>query len=491
LTHLIVVIIMRLSILPILACVLVGCMAARAVLAQQPSGRVDHIPLLPDGVKLSSFAGYITVNEKLGSNIFYWLFEAQDVDPSTAPLLLWFNGGPGSSSMYGLFSEHGPFAVSPDGSKLVMRETSWTKKYNVAYIDNPVGTGMSYTKSKDGFVTDENEVGRDLLNFLYKFYEMYPQYQKLPLYITGESYAGKYVPAFAYAVHQANEAYISYAVQHPDHAERARQQHRVGVATFRDPAPHNVPNGMPFPLTGIVIGDGMMDPQTQIPGYGELLYNFGMITAEQRDYMISVEQKVLQLANEGKRVEAFHVFDALMMSDIYPAPSFFNNATGLTDYFNFLSPDYPANDFTTYLNRADVKAALHVDPSYVYVSGNETVEEYLLDDWMRSVKDKLVVLLENYRTMIYSGQNDIILSAAACQNFLNQLQWKGGDAWHRAPHQIWKLHEKNANPAGYVKQGASLTYAVVRDAGHLLPQDQPERALDLITRFIDNKPFTQ
>ena len=138
------------------------------------------------GSSLSSYAGYITVDEPTGSNLFFWLFEAQRVDPAAAPLLIWLNGGPGSSSMYGLFAEHGPFSVLPDGSGLSMRNVTWTNDYSVMYIDNPVGTGFSYTESKDGFVTNQKEVGEDLLTFLTKFYELYPKFQQLPLYICGQ-----------------------------------------------------------------------------------------------------------------------------------------------------------------------------------------------------------------------------------------------------------------------------------------------------------------
>jgi len=148
--------------------------------------QVSSLPLLPAGSSLSSYAGYITVDEPTGSNLFFWLFEAQRVDPAAAPLLIWLNGGPGSSSMYGLFSEHGPFSVLPDGSGLSMRNVTWTNEYNVMYVDNPVGTGFSYTESKDGFVTNQKEVGEDLLTFLTKFYELYPKFQQLPLYICGQ-----------------------------------------------------------------------------------------------------------------------------------------------------------------------------------------------------------------------------------------------------------------------------------------------------------------
>jgi vitellogenic carboxypeptidase-like protein len=55
--------------------------------------------------------------------------------------LLWLQGGPGGSSLYGLFVENGPFSVTPD-LKLVKRPTSWALSHNIIYIDNPVGTGF-------------------------------------------------------------------------------------------------------------------------------------------------------------------------------------------------------------------------------------------------------------------------------------------------------------------------------------------------------------
>jgi hypothetical protein len=99
---------------------------------------VVNLPLLPANSSLVSYAGWIQVNEDYDSNLFYWLFEAQNAPvPADAPLLIWLNGGPGSSSMYGLFAENGPFYLSEDGSELIMRNTSWNDQYNIMFIDNP------------------------------------------------------------------------------------------------------------------------------------------------------------------------------------------------------------------------------------------------------------------------------------------------------------------------------------------------------------------
>jgi vitellogenic carboxypeptidase-like protein len=59
----------------------------------------------------------------------------------TAPVLLWLQGGPGGSSLFGLFNEHGPFIVTKDLTTLAQRSTTWALTHNLLYIDNPVGTG--------------------------------------------------------------------------------------------------------------------------------------------------------------------------------------------------------------------------------------------------------------------------------------------------------------------------------------------------------------
>ena len=59
-------------------------------------------------------------------------------------MLLWLQGGPGGSSLFGLFVENGPLQVTKD-LNVVLRNHSWNQQFAVLYIDNPVGTGFSFT----------------------------------------------------------------------------------------------------------------------------------------------------------------------------------------------------------------------------------------------------------------------------------------------------------------------------------------------------------
>ena len=159
---------------------------------------------------IKSYSGFLETAPQSGNNMFFWYFPAQNGD-ANAPLVIWLQGGPGGASTFGLFAEMGPFALERDanaetGFELKDRPTSWNKKYSMLFIDNPVGAGFSYT-DKNGYCTDTKEcVARNAYSLLTQFYKIFPEQQKNQLYITGESYAGHYVPAISYYIHKANTA---------------------------------------------------------------------------------------------------------------------------------------------------------------------------------------------------------------------------------------------------------------------------------------------
>ena len=112
------------------------------------------------------------------------------------PLLLWMTGGPGYSSELAAFVENGPFTLQKDGT-LVDNPYGWDHGHHVIYVDQPVGTGFSYSSDPSDDVTSEAAVAGDVLDFLLEFLDANPSFLGRDLYVTGESYAGHYVPAVA------------------------------------------------------------------------------------------------------------------------------------------------------------------------------------------------------------------------------------------------------------------------------------------------------
>ena len=74
-----------------------------------------------------------TIKITQNSDIFYFHIYSRS-NPSTDPLVVWLNGGPGCSSMLGLFIENGPFTIN-DNLNLTTNPYSWNNNANVIYVD--------------------------------------------------------------------------------------------------------------------------------------------------------------------------------------------------------------------------------------------------------------------------------------------------------------------------------------------------------------------
>eukprot|EP00349_Pseudokeronopsis_sp_Brazil_P003694 CAMPEP_0202957734 /NCGR_PEP_ID=MMETSP1396-20130829/2124_1 /ASSEMBLY_ACC=CAM_ASM_000872 /TAXON_ID= /ORGANISM="Pseudokeronopsis sp., Strain Brazil" /LENGTH=216 /DNA_ID=CAMNT_0049675399 /DNA_START=8 /DNA_END=658 /DNA_ORIENTATION=+ len=170
-------------------------------------------------------------------DMFYWLLRSRR-NPATDPLVFWLTGGPGCASEVALLFENGGFTVNQDQT-LTLNAHSWSEVSNIAFIDNPVGTGFSQAKLWDLSRTEE-EIAADLYKLLQGFVEQNPEYAGRDFYITGESYAGHYLPAFAYyLVHDAVD--------------------------------------VPVNFKGVAIGNGWVDPYNQYPAYAEFAYENDLI----------------------------------------------------------------------------------------------------------------------------------------------------------------------------------------------------------------------
>eukprot|EP00775_Hariotina_reticulata_P001910 gene1910-2243_t len=160
--------------------------------------RIHEVPGFSGKLKSSHYGGYITVDQKSNRNLYYYLVESEG-NPATDPVVLWLNGGPGCSSFDGFIYEHGPFLFSWADAKmnqLVLQENpfAWSKAATVIYLDSPSAVGLSYSDNHADYATNDTATAADSHRFLRQFFTLYPHLQANDFYISGESYAGIYVP---------------------------------------------------------------------------------------------------------------------------------------------------------------------------------------------------------------------------------------------------------------------------------------------------------
>ena len=132
-------------------------------------------------------AGYLLLNNSSNA-LFYVLVEADQVSPTSAPIVVWLQGGPCCSSLFGLFNENGPWTVNADLS-VSRRGVSWTGKYNVLWIDQPALVGFSFHNKSGSPVLGDKESARETAQFMELFLAKF-SHLKGTLFFAGESFAG-------------------------------------------------------------------------------------------------------------------------------------------------------------------------------------------------------------------------------------------------------------------------------------------------------------
>lgn len=141
------------------------------------------------GVK--TYSGYLSVGTNM--SMWFWFFEARN-NASAAPLALWLNGGPGCSSMIGLFQEHGPCHFVNGSDEPSLNPHSWNTYANMLYVDQPIGTGFSFG---DDQATSTVTAAPFVWKFMQAFFEAFPKYESREFGLWTESYGGHYGPEFA------------------------------------------------------------------------------------------------------------------------------------------------------------------------------------------------------------------------------------------------------------------------------------------------------
>jgi len=405
--------------------------------------------------------------------------------------------------MLALFVENGPYHVEKSGS-LTLNPYSWNSNANILYIDQPVGTGFSYDSNPlDIGVTNEHQMAANMWEFFQKWFAEHTKYAKLPFFIAAESYGGHYAPALAYHI----------------------QQHNVAGA------------GSKINLSGVLIGDGLVDPVNQYPSYPTY------VKAHQKQ--IGVNNKVIGLmeaalvgclplaracgsynttcqacnspktpdgscgppkddpkglpccrdytgvpcTNETLRFLACsNAYDVCNLGELIPIQSSGVNLYDVTKPCTVKPLCYDFSKETAWLNDKQNIAAIGAKKNS-WTSCNREVEIKLVfaGDWMLTFKDAIKSLLEGgVPVLIYHGENDIIVNWMGGQTWTNKLEWSGSQGFAAAKNTSYNV---DGVDAGSFKSFKGFTFMKLHAAGHLVPMDQPKAALDMLTKFLNGKPF--
>jgi cathepsin A (carboxypeptidase C) len=421
--------------------------------AEAPSG-IQSPSLCDPSVKQHS--GYLDADG--GAKYFFWLFESKG-DPAKDPLVMWLNGGPGCSSILGLFSENGPCKVNADGSGTTPNPYSWNAKANVIYVDQPAATGFS-----TGLPTthDEDGVASNMLTFLNNFFKELPQYKANDFYIFGESYGGHYVPAIGHAVWQ---------------------------------------NAKDINFKGIGVGNGLVNPEEQYKWYAEMALNGGRAEGGSYNGSGVITSKITQGIMRAAVVPCVAQVHACNAN---PGSQACSNAylicnygeqipyqlTGMNPYDVRKKCEVPplCYDFSkveTYLNTASVQTALGVTKKWG--SCNRLVNMLFQKDFMRSYHDKIPDLLANgKRVLIYAGDMDYICNWIGNKHWTLALDWPHKTEFNAAADTEWTPAGASA-AAGKLRTSNGFSFLQVFNAGHMVPLDQPLAAQVMLNDFIADK----
>ncbi|OVA04090.1 Peptidase S10 [Macleaya cordata] len=443
------------------------------------------------------YSGYVTIDEKHGKNLFYY-FVVSERKPSEDPVVLWLNGGPGCSSFDGFVYEHGPFnfqEAKTHGSlpQLQLNPHSWSKVSNIIYLDSPAGVGLSYSDNTSDYVTGDRKTASDTHTFLLKWFEQYPEFLSNPFYISGESYAGIYVPTLAFEVVKGID---------------------IGLKPVLNFKGYMVGNG---------VSDEVFDGNALVPfahGMGLISDDLfeAVTTACNGSFWASTNTTCSQLLDKvNDDVSALNIYDILEPCYHSPEareieignirlPSSFRKL-GETDRplavrkrmfgraWPFRAPvrdgivptwpqilnseNVPCTDdevATSWLNNDAVRKALHArQENLTWELCTDNILYY--HDLGSMIPYHKNLTARGYRALIFSGDHDMCVPFTGSQAWTRSLGYKILDEWRP-----WFF---NNQVAGYTQgYDHNLTFLTMRGAGHTVPEYKPKEALAFYSRWL-------
>ncbi|CAI2368611.1 unnamed protein product [Moneuplotes crassus] len=452
------------------------------VMAKPADEIVKELPEMGKFDRFDMYSGYLEIPNK--QRKLHYVFAESQNDPATDPLVIWFNGGPGCSSMLGFIQEHGPYSM-PDGDpNFYENPNSWNKEANMLYIESPAGVGYSYFWDRETDSFDDLTSSEDNYAALEAFYEKFPEYLDHDLFISGESYAGIYVPYLAWQVIQ---------------------------------------NGLKYNLKGIIVGNGVTnythdDGAFEGMSFWHNLYDLGIYDQIKANHCSFINIEGFEDGKENKeecdklQMKFYDLVSNINIYDVYRecfydegvdrlgtakingelktykrgmtaqeyTPFLFKNKK---DSLNIIPPCVYGSGPTDFLNRQDVRDALNVetDQPWELCVGEDRLEYEGFDKasyWIYPI------LKENkIRIMHFSGNADGAVPTQGTRAWINSLGWP-------KTHEYAPFYIEDKQVGGYVESREGLTFAIIIGIGHMAAQWSPVATKHAVYQFIKDLPIT-
>ncbi|XP_022140631.1 serine carboxypeptidase-like 51 [Momordica charantia] len=428
----------------------------------------------PDGTQKW---GYVEVRPK--AHMFWWHYRSPfKVNQASKPwpTILWLQGGPGGSGVgIGNFEEIGPLDTN-----LKPRSSTWLRKADLLFVDNPVGTGYSYVEDTGEFAKGDGDAAADMTTLLTEVSNDIVGLQNSPLYIIAESYGGKFAVTLALVLLQAIQA-----------------------------------GKLKLNLRGVALGDSWISPEDYTSSWGPLLKDLSRLGSIGLENSNRVALKISQQIKEGNYENAtlswseleeiitttsnnVDFYNFMLDSDMDPisgsvSESAERNEIGaqkLKRYSQYLSfrrykPGGGA-DLDALMN-GQIKKKLQIIPQNLKWGGQaESVFQFFAGDFMKPrINEVDELLAKGVNMTVYNGQVDLICSTKGTEAWIDKLKWDGLKEYLntvRTP--LFCGNEKHTK--GFTRSYKNLHFYWILGAGHYVPVDQPCVALDMVGAITDS-----
>ncbi|KAI3524072.1 hypothetical protein L1887_02707 [Cichorium endivia] len=449
---------------------------------------VKTLPGLLDDISIIFETGYIGVGEANDVQVFYYFVESEK-NPEKDPLMFMISGGPGCSGLNKILTNTGPYIFNYSNSTLenpVLEKNpySWTKVANILAIDHPAGTGFSYAKTPEAYITNDTLSSRQAYQFLKKWLVDHPTFINNELYVFGDSYGGLLVPMIVQEIYNGNK--------HGEGPHIKIKGYVLGNPVTDTSDEYNT--RIPFAHRLALLSDAIYKSAKE-NCYGEYL------KVDPNNNPCIHDLHVVDKCLEGINPE--HVLEPYCDTSITLKSSLIGRGLSSLEKtsMEFWSlphvqmqgcQDAKSMYADAWANRRDVREALHIREEFdgnEWVSCNESLQfsydkepiSYTHNVWS-TVDYHQHLINKHCRALVYSGDHDMTVSYLSSLNWIESLSLLVINDWRP-----WYVDEQVAGyTMRYSNHNYNLTFATVKGGGHLAPDYKPKECLRMLMRWLDD-----